>query len=52
MATLSKVNVAVNGDVVTLTGTVSSLDQKKAVEQAASQVPGVARVQNSLRVEP
>jgi osmotically-inducible protein OsmY len=52
MSTLSKVDVKVEGDVVTLSGSVSSLEQKKAVEQAASQVVGVARVQNNLSVTP
>ena len=48
--TLSKVDVGVDGSVVILSGTVSSEDQKKAAEQAASQVPGVDQVRNSLVV--
>jgi osmotically-inducible protein OsmY len=48
--TLSKVDVSIKGNVVILSGSVSSEEQKKAAEQAASQVDGVARVNNSLVV--
>ncbi len=48
--TLSKVDVTIKGTVVTLSGTVSSQEQKKAAEQAASQVDGVTAVHNRLVV--
>jgi len=49
--TLAKVNVDVNGTVVTLSGTVSNEYQRKAAEVAASQVDGVTQVQNRLAVQ-
>lgn len=52
LATLTKVDVAVNGSVVTLSGTVATEEQKKAAEVAASHVDGVTQVRNSLTVQP
>ena len=52
LSTLTSVSVAVNGSVVTLTGTVANVDQKKAAASAASQVDGVSRVRNDLLVRP
>jgi osmotically-inducible protein OsmY len=52
LSTLTNVDVAVNGSVVTLSGTVANEDQKKAVEMAASQVDGITQVQNRLTVQP
>ena len=52
LSTLTEMDVTVDGSVVTLTGTVASEDQKKAVETAAAEVDGVTKVRNRLRVEP
>ncbi len=52
LATLTKVDVQVNGSEVTLSGSVATEAQKQAAELAASQVDGVARVHNSLIVQP
>ncbi len=52
LSTLTNVSVAVNGSVVTLSGTVSSAEQKKAAELAAAQVDGVTRVRNHISVQP
>jgi osmotically-inducible protein OsmY len=51
LATLTTVDVTVNGSVVTLSGTVSNENQRKAVEMAASEVDGVTRVQNRIAVK-
>jgi len=52
LSTLTNVNIAVDGSVVTLSGTVANENQKKAAEMAASQVDGVTQVQNRLTVQP
>lgn len=52
LSTLTRVEVRVEGSIVTLSGTVSSEEQKKAAELAASQVGGVTRVNNVLIVAP
>jgi osmotically-inducible protein OsmY len=52
LSTLTKIQVDVAGSVVTLSGTVSTDEQKKSAEAAASQVEGVTRVHNSLNVQP
>jgi osmotically-inducible protein OsmY len=52
LSTLAHVDVAVDGGVVTLSGTVANEDQKKATEAAASQVDGVTQVRNRLAVQP
>jgi osmotically-inducible protein OsmY len=52
LSTLAHVDVAVDGGVVTLSGTVANEDQKKATEAAASQVTGVTQVRNRLAVQP
>lgn len=52
LSTLTNVDVSLDGSVVTLSGTVSTQDQKKAAEQAVSQVDGVTRVHNRLVVTP
>lgn len=51
LSTLTHVDVAVNGSVVTLSGTVANESQKKAAEIAASRVKGVTEVQNRLGVQ-
>lgn len=52
LSTVGNVDVALNGTVVTLSGTVANENQKKAAEQAASQVDGVTKVQDLLTVQP
>ena len=44
--------VEVNGDVVTLTGTVGSCLQREAVERGAASAPGIRRVENRVVVVP
>jgi osmotically-inducible protein OsmY len=46
------VDVAVTGDVVTLTGTVSAWSQREAAERGAGSAPGIRRVDNEIRVVP
>lgn len=46
----SDVEVTVQGGEVTLTGTVSSRDQRRRAEDVAEEVSGVKHVQNNLRV--
>jgi osmotically-inducible protein OsmY len=45
------VHVALNEDVVTLTGTVETWNQREAAEHAAGNAPGVTRVDNYLVVQ-
>lgn len=52
LATVSGVSVDVTGSVVTLSGTVSSEDQKRQAERSAAAVGGVSRVVNQLSVQP
>lgn len=52
LSTLTKVDVSVDGTEVTLSGSVSSEEQKKVVEKAASQVDGITRVNNALVIAP
>ncbi len=52
LSTISNVSVGVSGSVVTLDGTVTSADQKHAVEQSAASVDGVTKVVDNLQVEP
>lgn len=52
LSTVAGVDVDVNGDVVTLRGTVSSPEQKQMAERAAAQVAGVGRVIDDLQVKP
>lgn len=52
LSTVSGVTVDVNGSVVTLTGNVSSDDQKRQAERTVSQMDGVTRVVNNLVVQP
>ena len=47
----SEIAVEVANGEVTLTGTVSSRQEKRAAEDAVEQVPGVREVQNHLRVK-
>jgi len=42
--------VVVNGGVVTLTGPVASADERTRIEQLATSVPGVTKVENQLDV--
>jgi len=44
--------VTVTGDTAVLSGTVASLLQREAAEDAAAQAPGIARVDNRIVVEP
>jgi osmotically-inducible protein OsmY len=46
------VDVAVTGDVVTLTGTVSSWSQYEAAERGAGSAPGIRLVANKIRIVP
>lgn len=52
LSTVTGVDVQVNGNVVTLRGTVSSPEQKQLAERAAGQVAGVGRVIDELQVKP
>ena len=52
LSTVTGVNVDVDGDVVTLRGTVSSPEQKQIAERAAGQVAGVSRVIDNLQIKP
>ncbi|HEY6987421.1 MAG TPA: BON domain-containing protein [Bryobacteraceae bacterium] len=52
LATLKNVDVDTRGSVVTLRGTVESDAQRQQAERAASQVNGVTRVVNELKVTP
>jgi osmotically-inducible protein OsmY len=52
LSTLANVDVAVNGSVVTLSGTVANESQRKAAQTAAAGVDGVSTVQNQLVVRP
>lgn len=46
------VTIAVDGDVVTLRGAVTTWRQRETAEQAAANAPGIVRVENEIRVEP
>lgn len=50
LATVSSVDVDTSGHVVTLRGTVDSIEQKEQAEHAVRQVSGVTRVVDELRV--
>lgn len=50
LSTMTNVDVDTSGQVVTLRGTVDSIQQKQMAEQAAMQVSGVTRVVNDLTV--
>ena len=52
LSTVTGVDVDVNGDLVTLRGTVSSPEQKQLAERAVGQVAGVGRVVDDLQVKP
>ncbi len=52
LSTVTGVDVDTTGQVVTLRGTVDSIQQKQQAEQAAMQVSGVNKVINDLRVRP
>jgi osmotically-inducible protein OsmY len=52
LTTMSNVRVDANGSTVILSGTVSTADQRRLAEQAASQVDGVAKVRNQIQVQP
>jgi len=47
----SEIEVTVSGSEVTLTGTVTSRDQRRRAEDIAESVSGVTHVQNNLRVK-
>jgi osmotically-inducible protein OsmY len=47
-----QVEVKVDGDVVTLTGTVGSWLQRDAAERAAGSAPGITRVDNHITIVP
>lgn len=47
-----QIDVKVEGDVVTLTGTVGSWLQREAAERAAGSAPGIARVENHVAIVP
>jgi osmotically-inducible protein OsmY len=46
------IEVAVTGDIVTLTGTVGSWSQREAAERGAGSAPGIRQVDNQIRVAP
>jgi osmotically-inducible protein OsmY len=46
------IEVAVTGDIVTLTGTVGSWPQREAAERGAGSAPGIRQVDNQIRVVP
>jgi osmotically-inducible protein OsmY len=46
------INVGIQADVVTLTGTLSSWTQRETAERAAGSAPGIARVDNRIVVVP
>ena len=46
----SKINVKIDGHIVELTGTVSSIKEKENAEKAAFHAPGVNKVKNELKV--
>jgi osmotically-inducible protein OsmY len=48
----STINVDVQNDVVTLTGTVATPAQKAKAEQVAKNIDGVKKVNNQLKVAP
>ena len=48
----SNVNVSANGDIVTLSGTVSDYATLDTVEETVKQMPGVSRVYNDVKVNP
>jgi osmotically-inducible protein OsmY len=50
LSTVTGINVDTSGQVVTLRGTVDSVQQKQMAEQATLQVTGVTRVINDLKV--
>ncbi len=52
LATVPGVNVEIAGSIVTLSGTVSTEDQKRQAEQSVSSVDGVSRVVNQITVRP
>jgi osmotically-inducible protein OsmY len=52
LATVANVRVDAAGSIVTLSGTVSTADQKRLAEQAASQVDGVTHVVDQIQVQP
>lgn len=46
------IDVAITGDVVTLTGTAGSWSQREAAERGAGSAPGIRTVDNQIRVVP
>lgn len=52
LGTLTGVNVDTSSNVVTLSGTVPTADDKQKAEDAARSVEGVTRVVNNLEVRP
>lgn len=51
LSTVTGVDVDTTGQVITLRGTVDSMEQKQQAEQAALQVSGVTKVVNNLTVK-
>jgi osmotically-inducible protein OsmY len=47
----SRINVDTDGSVVTLKGTVRSIEEKRRAEDLAQQVAGVTRVDNNLSIK-
>ena len=52
VATLNDINVDANGSVVTLRGTVATAAKRQQAEHAVSQVSGVTKVIDELKVAP
>jgi len=47
-----QVSISLHGGIATLTGSVTTWQQRETAEQAAASAPGIVRVQNEIRVEP
>jgi osmotically-inducible protein OsmY len=52
LSTATSVRVDAEGSVITLSGTATTADAKRAAEQAAASVDGVSRVVNNIVVQP
>jgi osmotically-inducible protein OsmY len=52
LATLKDINIDTHDSVVTLRGTVGSAAQRQEAERATSQVSGVSKVVNELKIAP
>jgi osmotically-inducible protein OsmY len=46
------VAISVSGGVATLTGNVTTWQQRETAERAVASAPGIIRIENDIRVEP